>query len=1008
VFRKAIFYLLISLVLPVSAQKKPVITFSENEGLSNDLVRVILLDRNDILWVGTDNGLSRYNGYRFINYSRKEGLPGNMVWGLTAGANDSLYVACYTDGIALMHEGQVIRVWKFPDPAVRNTFRNLLYDEASHSVVVGTDYGIYLLKDSVFHRVSNYPYTKNNRKKSSVVSLKRYKGRIFFTLHSRGAGVYELSIDKDTLENSSVRYYGPQKNMYALTFYHDTLYTNHLSEWYAIPAAGGEPQLAARSDPRFMAWDMVTLPGGRILSGGFQISDYDAVARFFNIRSRHFENVPWMFQTSGIFSFYFDTLRKIVWSGTENGLKALFNTPFSYYDLRIGAIRSLGWLDGTLLILTRDGVYKLDKDRAVLLYDRESIAKKVIKECKRYYTRLGALTENVLGNGEVNLRYFLRDGEKLYLNTNMGSVLMPDMSKYLPFRTGYFITDSDTSGYYLQTYQPLKYYSNLKNILHYEVIREVKDISDIRRKGDVYYMISFFNGIYAVSGKRVWNLREENAGVDNYLSSMDFDSRGNLWAVSPLGNLFMFGFSDSLFVKKKFDHYNSEIIGNSYKWIRFKDGFLYLATNNGLNIIPEEELWEGRFDTLWFYNRYNGYLDVSTSDPVVADRGYLFVHTQKGLVRIGMPVHREKYGGIRVRELIVDGRNMGITCLDGFRLPASTKDISMTFYLLDYPTDRNVEYRYHVNEGKWARTNVISLPFLKPGRYRIVMEAKDLETHKIYREKVGFLIMKPVWTRWWFLSMLLAVVLGGVYLLVRIRYERLRKKEEVRNRMIRESAELQIKALQLQMSPHFIFNTLNTIQAAVMNKSKEETLDFIGDLSLVIRENLESVSEDYIPLSREISFLQRYAGVEQFRLGDKIKIEFIISVEDTERLLVPPMLIQPLLENSIKHGLLPRREGGEIEVKIDQELEYLLVTVRDNGIGRAKARELVEAKKHQSRGIDLLKKRLDYLNLKNKTNAFRIVFEDLFEDGHPAGTVVRLYLQIIRRKDRQQTPQESL
>jgi LytS/YehU family sensor histidine kinase len=210
------------------------------------------------------------------------------------------------------------------------------------------------------------------------------------------------------------------------------------------------------------------------------------------------------------------------------------------------------------------------------------------------------------------------------------------------------------------------------------------------------------------------------------------------------------------------------------------------------------------------------------------------------------------------------------------------------------------------------------------------------------------------------------------------------------------------------MSPHFIFNTLNTIQAAVMNKSKEDTLDFIGDLSLVIRENLESVSEDYIPLSREISFLQRYAGVERFRLGEKIKIEFIISVEDTERLLVPPMLIQPLLENSIKHGLLPRREGGEIEVKIDQELEYLLVTVRDNGIGRAKARELVEAKKHQSRGIDLLKKRLDYLNLKNKTNAFRIVFEDLFEEGHPAGTVVRLYLQIIRRKDRQQTLKGSL
>lgn len=1004
VLRAQVFILFFLVLLtPLFSQEKPVITFDENDGLASDLVRMVTCDRQGVVWIGTDNGLSRYDGNRFVGYNKKDGLPGNRIWGLAAGEGDSLFVGCYTAGLALLHEGQVEKVWKFPDPHMRNTFRSLLYDKESRCLVVGTDYGLYLLRDSVFHSLKNYPYSPIG-KKSSVVSLKRYKGRIFFTVHNIGHGVYELHPDSDSLENSRVTYLGPDANMYALTFYHDTIFSNHLNDWYAIPAGGGEPSLAGRADRRFLAWDMVTLPGGWILAGGFQISDYEAVARLYDVGEERFKKAPWMLQTSGVFHFCFDTLHRIVWTGTENGLKALVNTPFTYYNLNIGTIRDLAWVHGTLLILTPDGVYALKQGKTKMLHTRKSIERKVLQECKRYYNHLGEPTEKFVGNGVVNLRYFVRDGETVYVNTNLGSVQMPDMSRFLPFRNGHFITDSDTTGYFIRSYQPLRYYRDLGNILRdYEDFGEVKDISDIRRRGDVFFMISYFNGMYAVSGNRVWNLREGKGGVDNFLMSMDLDSRGNIWAVSPLGNLFMFGFTDSLFLVKRIDHSNSEIIGMNYKWIKFNNGYLYLASNKGLNIIPEEELWGEYVDTLWFYSRYNGYLDISTSDPVRADRGYLFVHTEDQLLRIGKPVGRKGLAELRIRDVMIDGKAGGICCLNGREFSPRVRNIGLVFYLQKYPTDKNVEYRYRLNDGKWTTTNMISLSYLKPGKYNISMEAKDLERDEVYRETISFLIKRPFWAEWWFIAGVLLLIMSGGYILLKKRYEHLHRREEEKNRMIRESAELQIKALQMQMSPHFIFNALNTIQGAVLTKSKEETLDFVGDLSLVIRENLENVSKDYIPLSREIAFLQRYAGVEQFRLGKKVYIDFIISVEDTERLMVPPMLIQPLIENSIKHGILPKKGGGEIVVKIDQEVERLVVTVQDNGVGRSKAKELARKRDHQSKGLELLKKRLEYLNQRNNSRVFRLEIEDLFDHGKPAGTVVRLYLQIIRRKNQEET-----
>ncbi len=997
--------LLLTLILfvllpPLRAQEKPVICLNENDGLCDNEVRWIIRDHRDILWIGTNNGLSAYDGNRFVCYRKSDGLAGSRVWALAVDGQNRVYVGCYAGGLNRISGGRITDTWHIPDRNVRNTIRKLLYDEKNRALVVGTDYGIYLFRDSVFHKI-RYPYPPEH-KKSSILSLKRYRDHIYMTVHNYAGGLYELKIDADSLERSTVIPLIQNVSFFALTFAGDTIYTNSSGDLYAYSLKTSQGGIIAEIPKGFLPWDMVTLPSPWIMAGGFKIADYAANTKFFSLRQKRFVKAPWMLHSDQIFTYCFDTLRKIVWTGTANGLKAVVNTPFTYYREGEGEIIDLAFRQDTLFVLKDQGLFMLRGGDLVPLLTKDQIDRVLLQAAERYCARIDTNLFEHPRDKTVIYRYFVRDNGRIFINTNKGSVSVPDLSGYLPFYDGHFL--SRGNGFlFIRDYLPMVYCPDVNDItrnvkLTDKKVRSIKDVLDIRRSGDVIYMPSYFNGLYALSGEKIYQLNGSNSDMDNFINGIDIDSKGDAWVISLEGDLFQVGFKDSLYVKRKINRFNSEIAGESYKWLLFNNGYLYLATNKGLNIVPEEELQKGEIRSLWLYNRYNGYLDLATYAPVKAGRGYLFVHNGKRLIRIGNPVRKKGLCELRMRHLTVDGKTYPADSLDHTVFPSHTGNIRMTFYLLKYPTDRNVVYRYRVNDGDWTATNTVSLSYMKPGRYHLTLEAKDLERDEVYRRAVVFVIKTPGWMRLWFILGMLTSLLMTGYIVMRYRYQLLRRREEEKNRMIRESAELQVKALQLQMNPHFIFNALNTIQSAVLTRSREETLDFIGDLSLVIRENLENVTKDLIPLSREIAFLRRYADVERFRLGGKVSIDFVVAVEDPEKLMIPPMLVQPLIENSIKHGILPKKEGGEIEVRFEQEVDHLVITVRDNGIGRKAAMERTRRNHHHSKGIELLKKRLEYLNLKNNTRVNRIAYEDLYDGEHPAGTVIRLYLQIILRK----------
>jgi hypothetical protein len=211
-------------------------------------------------------------------------------------------------------------------------------------------------------------------------------------------------------------------------------------------------------------------------------------------------------------------------------------------------------------------------------------------------------------------------------------------------------------------------------------------------------------------------------------------------------------------------------------------------------------------------------------------------------------------------------------------------------------------------------------------------------------------------------------------------------------------AEIQMMALRAQMNPHFIFNCLNSIQLYTTSNDAAKASDYLNRFSQLIRLVLENSRSKQVTLSNELEALRLYLEMEAMRFKNKLR--FTIEVEaslDNELIEIPPLLLQPYVENAIWHGLMHKPEGGLVQVKVEllQE-DCLLITISDDGIGRARARELksLSATRHKSFGMKVTGERISLINRLYQTHT-RVQVHDLTDaSGHPAGTEVVLEIPI--------------
>ena len=228
------------------------------------------------------------------------------------------------------------------------------------------------------------------------------------------------------------------------------------------------------------------------------------------------------------------------------------------------------------------------------------------------------------------------------------------------------------------------------------------------------------------------------------------------------------------------------------------------------------------------------------------------------------------------------------------------------------------------------------------------------------------------------------------------RFKTQKERDERTLQILLQNAEL--TALKAQMNPHFIFNALNSIQHSIVTNNTDEAFRFLSKFSRLIRNVLDSSSEQLIPLKTEIETLSLYLEIESKRFDNSFSFELIVEENSysEDEIQIPPMILQPFIENAIWHGLMPKE--GEKKLTITFSIpdgNSILCEISDNGIGREKAKEISAAKgkKHQSRGIDNIMDRVKLLRMTLQMNVLIELIDKKDADGVPTGTQVKVTFQ---------------
>lgn len=218
----------------------------------------------------------------------------------------------------------------------------------------------------------------------------------------------------------------------------------------------------------------------------------------------------------------------------------------------------------------------------------------------------------------------------------------------------------------------------------------------------------------------------------------------------------------------------------------------------------------------------------------------------------------------------------------------------------------------------------------------------------------------------------------------------------------KELAEYEQKALHLQMNPHFVFNCLGSISSFIVQNGTDSAIKYLSKFSKLMRLTLEYSKESLIPIDKEIDSLQNYLELEQLRFNNVF--DFTITKSDAieDDMALPPLLLQPFVENAIIHGLVPRKDAGLIAIDFAIDKECLVCTITDNGIGFNKSQALKEnlVSVHKSMALDITKKRLEMMEAYTSRSSKVEIKELIGEGGEPAGTKVVLSLPIQYIKDK--------
>lgn len=251
---------------------------------------------------------------------------------------------------------------------------------------------------------------------------------------------------------------------------------------------------------------------------------------------------------------------------------------------------------------------------------------------------------------------------------------------------------------------------------------------------------------------------------------------------------------------------------------------------------------------------------------------------------------------------------------------------------------------------------------------------------------------RPFYTRPWFYLCMVALLSVLTYFTFRFLINKSRKDAIIAQKV----AQLERSALQAQMNPHFIFNSLNSIQSYIASNENDKANRFLAKFARLVRVMLNNSRSNMVSLQEEVDSLRLYLELEKMRFKEKFDFEIILDEDiDPHDIELPPLLIQPYLENAIIHGLAQKRSQGKINLYYIMDGKYLMATVTDNGIGVEQSKKLKTGAQslHKSVGMSLTQKRLEMLDEGNTDRKVKIQ-EIKDRSGEVLGTKVEVKIRV--------------
>lgn len=499
------------------------------------------------------------------------------------------------------------------------------------------------------------------------------------------------------------------------------------------------------------------------------------------------------------------------------------------------------------------------------------------------------------------------------------------------------------------------------------------------------YYIGFSDGLYrfGIDG----SVEEIKTKQDKPIIATDFheNDNGELWIASTQQGL--------LCLKKNevYRHFNelNGLSNNKCRKIQADAQGVWVITDTSL------DFYNFKLDQVINYGNNLGLNGLAINDFLVGENLIWFA-TNQGIIYMEKSVLNQKlnpYFEIKATQ------KDGVELAENSVLPYSKNSILINFNSTFYKSlgDYQFEYKLEPFHSTWqsqsAKENKLNFVALDPSDYvlRARLNAGSLTTCEI---DFPFVVASPFWLQSWFIASLFLALIGLFFFVYKWAIIQTKKKQDIKEML----AISQLTALRSQMNPHFMFNVLNAIQGLIYSNQKSKANEYIGTFSTLMRKTLDVSAKKHITIAEEIETIKLYISLEKARFDDgEFEYEIILPDEDLTTYVIPSLIIQPFIENAIKHGL-HHKEGVKklLFVLKNEDTQYWKFIVEDNGVGREASNFINKKIKptHNSFASNAIENRIELINKLTK-QPITIEIEDLFtQQRQPMGTKVVLFIPI--------------